>query len=316
MTAFTLALVIALCGVAPQQAATLHRAEPSEARRDASTADGPVITSFEIRGLRSARVEDVESDLRVRAGDPFDAERLEALSFNLRFLLWNCGYLNPRVDEPVVTPSGSGVSVVLTVSEGVRYRLGAVTIHGQRAFSADELVAVIDVRPGEILDFGKFREGVDRIRELYDSRGYADADAQVVPALPDLTPDGTEAIADVDIDIDEGHVFVMGEVTIKGGTDLDVRMIRASISPREGEPFSYRELDRSVKRINEDRGLALDLPDVDVLKDVKARRVNVVINLNGPEERRLAPKEKEDAPVPEAQPEVKRPTLTRRPGPQ
>jgi outer membrane protein assembly factor BamA len=228
--------------------------------------------------------------------------------------LWDRGYLAVQIGDPVVTPSGGGVSVVLTVTEGVQYRLGAITIHGQRAFSAEELASLFDIKQGDILGKSRFEEGMQKIYALYDSRGYIDAEPQMIPAPYDPVPGETEAVVDVDIQIDEGDVFVMGEVTIKGGSDLDAKVIRAAISPREGEPFSYRELERSVTRISEDRGLALDLPDdIDVLTDVKTRRVNVIINLSGPAERRQSPKE--DSALPELQPKVSRPPLTRRPSP-
>jgi outer membrane protein assembly factor BamA len=108
------------------------------------------------------------------------------------------------------------VSVDVTIEQNLQYRLKSLELAGQKAFSAEQLRTLFPIRPGEVFDVGKIREGLDNLRKLYGEHGYIN-----LTPVPDTKPDDAQAVVDLSIDIDEGAQFRVGSIAFSGAGARD-----------------------------------------------------------------------------------------------
>ena len=109
--------------------------------------------------------------------------------------LQNLGYMRPHVSEPtvrVLDPSQRPQTVSVTVQfvEGPRYKVRDIRWHGIKAVSIEQIVAISEVQPGDVLDMSKGRETMDAVLLLYHSIGYRN-----VVIVPE--PEMVEGVAEV-----------------------------------------------------------------------------------------------------------------------
>lgn len=60
---------------------------------------------------------------------------------------------------------------VLCIEEDKQFRGGKLEIRGAKVFPSDTLLAVLELKSGDIVDFSKLRDGLQKIAEMYGSLG-------------------------------------------------------------------------------------------------------------------------------------------------
>lgn len=110
--------------------------------------------------------------------------------------LQTLGYMRPQVSEPTVTVLDprrrpQPVSVGVQFIEGPRYKVRDIRWHGNNAVSIDQIVAISELQPGDILDMSKGRETLEAVLRLYQSIGYRDV---AITDQPQMADDGVEEV--------------------------------------------------------------------------------------------------------------------------
>jgi outer membrane protein assembly factor BamA len=106
--------------------------------------------------------------------------------------------------------------------------LGELQVSGA-VFPADQLRGQVLLHRGELFDVSKIRQGLESIRELYQSKGYID-----VTSEPETTIEEENRIIDVLIKVDEEKQYRVGMVETHG---LDPETERLLKSRLEGQVF-------------------------------------------------------------------------------
>jgi outer membrane protein assembly factor BamA len=133
--------------------------------------------------------------------------------------------------EPVADVAG--VHVFVTVDEGETYKLGKVEIAGPTPLPSGELLRTGDFQTGEVANFDRVKDGLERIRKALRRSGYLDAKVAVDRDVHDA-----EKIVDVAIHIDAGPEYLMGKLTIVG-LDLTAEAeITRMWAVKQGKPFN------------------------------------------------------------------------------
>jgi outer membrane protein insertion porin family len=159
----------------------------------------------------------------------------------------NNGFLYIAVSEPEITisPDKKKLYLKISVSEGDQYRIGALEIEGNSAFSSEELFGQLEIATGLIFDRSALRKDIDKIIDLYMNKGYARAD---INPLVDVN---TKAkTANIVLSITEGGIYRIGRVTITGNYKTRDKVIRREMRLDEGDIFNKQMLTRSYQRIN------------------------------------------------------------------
>jgi outer membrane protein assembly factor BamA len=150
----------------------------------------------------------------------------ELANGTLRTMYQQRGYWRAEFQDPIATvgtgPDGcAGVSVTLRVDEGAPYLWDRAEWRGVSAMTTKELDAALGLKPGDVADVTKMETGLRQVRGAYRHLGYMQQRSTMTPR-PD---DATRRLV-LDVTIEEGPQFRLGELTITGMSDQDADALR------------------------------------------------------------------------------------------
>lgn len=168
------------------------------------------------------------------------------------------GFIDVRC-APILTPSPDNREVLVDfqIEEGplfhvreVKVAYGETDIFDQAAtkvpgvFTAQQLVGLTKIKPGDVYRDGEIRRSIDQIRAAYGKLGYADARIGRrelrVPGQPEV---------DLLYVVDEGQQFKTGLVEIVGNSITRDEVVRRHIELQPDRPLDATALLESEKRI-------------------------------------------------------------------
>ncbi|HTV49005.1 MAG TPA: outer membrane protein assembly factor BamA [Phycisphaerae bacterium] len=168
----------------------------------------------------------------------------------LRTLWTEKGFLDCRTSYSLqFQPDFSSVTVQFIINPGVRYKIGKITIEGNTVYSESELASLVTIKPGMYFDQALLDQAQKSISDHYGVAGYIYC--QVSPSYVYTTQPG---IVDIVFDVTEGQTYHVGQVIIRGNTDVQDHVVRRAIRLYPGEIYNTVERDQSVQRI-QDTGL-------------------------------------------------------------
>lgn len=183
------------------------------------------------------------------------------------------GYVDHKIDEPVVLRQRDGIEVVFRVEEGAQYRVGKVEIGGDLIEEGETLLKKVQLTTGQIFNGGRLRGDISSLSEMYANKGFA-----FVEVEPLTKVDAKEKTVDVALVITRGPPVYFNRVMIAGNTKTRDKVIRREVTAVEQELFSgnkIKESRNSLQRTGyfEDVQLTTKKTDqsdaVDLLVDVK-----------------------------------------------
>ena len=123
------------------------------------------------------------------------------------------GYFKVLAHDPVLRLLGlangkQNILIIASLVEGSQFRLGTLTLQNTAPDHALTISAAIlrdqfHIRDGELFNVSEIRAGLNRVRELYGTRGYAKTRAE-----PELKIDDASQLIDFIVHIDEGSLSV------------------------------------------------------------------------------------------------------------
>ncbi len=137
---------------------------------------------------------------------------VDELSERVRFKLRDKGYELVEVGTPQITrvrptQSACEADVSFAVRTGNQYRLGGITFTGDSVFSTDQLRAQFHVDDGAIFNTTEIAKGLENLKELYGTEGYAN-----FGAIPTQQYDKSRHTISLAVDIDRGFPVTFGKL--------------------------------------------------------------------------------------------------------
>lgn len=192
----------------------------------------------------------------------------------LRDFYQNHGYVDVRIGDPTITrkEGSSKVTVTFPIQEGPQYHVASIAVAGTRLFTAQEIGAALRLKEGSIYSPEEVQKDVKKIRDIYGSRGYVDA--QVVPVS---TPASGHLYA-ITFRVDEGSQSYVNRVNITGNTRTKDKVIRRELALGPGDLYNSVYAEASKQRLQNlnyfDR---VDVFSSDTYDPAK-KDLNVVVN--------------------------------------
>lgn len=206
------------------------------------------LVSIELTGNKFFDQETLRRQLHlVRVGEPYVSEKLAAdVETNVVLFLKENGFMQCEVTwEERSFPDGS-VGVRIKVVEGLQYRLSKLELKGVKAFTTEEMAGQFHLRPGDVLNFGEVKRGLERIRRMYSDKGFID-----FSYIPELNFNSATQRADMTFTFQEGIRYRIAYVGIVGcGDQEEEDRVRATIGLRPGDFFQVSALEAAVAAIN------------------------------------------------------------------
>jgi outer membrane protein assembly factor BamA len=170
-----------------------------------------------------------------------------------------------------------GLKVTVTVDEGEVYSLGKVEIAGSPPLDPDLLLRAGDFKKGDIANFDRAGEGLERIRTALAHAGYLDARVTTSRAIDDA-----KKTVDVTVAVDAGQMFKMGKLEIEGLDLVAEAEMRKIWTLKEDSPFDPDYPDFFLKRVR-DEGMFdnLGATRAEAKRHEKERTVDVTLTFRG-----------------------------------
>jgi len=147
------------------------------------------------------------------------------------------GYWRAEFRDPIATlgtapDACAGVIVTLRVDEGAPYMWDRAEWRGVSAITTNELDAALGLKPGDVADLTKIETGLHQVRAAYRHLGYVQQRSTMTPK----PHDATRRLV-LDVTVEEGPQFRLGELTISGLGDQDADALRKKWTLKAGDVY-------------------------------------------------------------------------------
>jgi outer membrane protein insertion porin family len=240
----------------------------------------PAVALIYFKGNTVVPTAKLQDAIQPAVGMPYTEDRFrEALNASVRAIYEARGRV--RVSFPTIKTESNkdvtGLNVTITVDEGEVYNLGKVNIDGPTPLKPEELLHEGDFKGGDVANFDKVNDGIDRMKKALKHAGYMNADVTMRRAIND-----DKRIVDLTLWVEAGTQFTMRKLTIVG-LDLEAEAeINRIWTMKPGKPFNPDYPDMFLKTVKEE-GLFDNLgkTKADVKINEQEHTADVTLTFNG-----------------------------------
>ena len=163
----------------------------------------------------------------------------------LRDFYHNNGYIDMDIRGSHIERVGTKWIIIrIDLFEGAQYKVGAVTIEGNKLFPTTELEKCLKMTSGKIFTPKDMLADQKALADYYGARGYLDTDVRPVRA-----PNVETGRIDMTYAIHEGELTYIEKIDIRGNTKTKDKVIRRELAVRPGEIYDTVRVERSEERL-------------------------------------------------------------------
>ncbi len=181
--------------------------------------------------------------------DEYDPARINFDKELLRQYYLKNGYADFEIKNVAteLSPDRSSFFLTFTISEGVRYRVGKVTINSQlRGVEGESLRKDLQFDVGDWYDGGAVGRTADAMETDVRDRGIS-----FVEVKPDVTRDREKHIINLVFNVDEGPRVYVERIDITGNVRTKDKVIRREFRVAEGDAYNAEAVRRSRQRLQD-----------------------------------------------------------------
>ena len=134
--------------------------------------------------------------------------------------------------------------ITIDLYEGSQYKVGSVTIEGNKLFPTPDLEKHLKMTSGKTFTPTAMAADQKALEDYYGGRGYLDTSARPIRA-----PNVETGRIDMTYSIHEGELTYIEKVEIRGNTKTKDKVIRRELAVNPGEIYDTVRVDRSVERL-------------------------------------------------------------------
>jgi outer membrane protein insertion porin family len=184
----------------------------------------PSIESFELKGNKDIKTEDLTKSLRnvgLATGKTFDRSVLEDVKQFLTDQYNGRGKYGVKIDTKVEDMPGNRVRVKIEIVEGKRARIRQINVVGNKVYSDKDIVEDFELKTPNWLSWYKQNDryakealqgDLEKLRSYYMDRGYANFDIESTQVA--IAPEKDDIF--ITVNVSEGQVFKLGEIKLAG----------------------------------------------------------------------------------------------------
>ncbi len=176
----------------------------------------------------------------------FKQEAFERDIAALKFLYWNMGYIQVKVDRPLITVTADKKSIYVTfhINEGEQYSIGEVDFSGDLLFSKSELLESTKIKDNGIFSVEVMQKDIADLQAKYGDLGYAYTN--VIPHYDVVEKD---KIVNLRFDFEKGNKVYFGTINVVNNTKTRDKVVRREMKIREGELYNETRKRKSQENI-------------------------------------------------------------------
>jgi len=209
-----------------------------------------VINQIVFEGNAAFRENKLKAAMKSKVDDMLNMAILAQDMTDIKDLYVKKGYPLVEVNYEIdMNKAENKARIIIKINEKTRVKITRVDIAGNKAIKSGVIRKMLGTKPAWLFNAGVFKDDVlqddvDRIRSLYDDKGYLDV--RVDPQV-DFSEDRKTIV--VDFNITEGKQYMVGAVVVTGDILLPEKDVRAKIMIKPGKPFSNKSLRMDLAEI-------------------------------------------------------------------
>jgi outer membrane protein insertion porin family len=218
----------------------------------------PIVEEITFSKLKYFGKSTLISKIKTQVGKFLDKKSLNDDVNTIEDLYFKKGLTQAKVEvESFLDEATNKATLHFIVREGFRVKIKKINILGNTVYKDGRLIKVVKSRPAWLFNSGYYKEDVmmedmDRLQAFYEKNGYIDAKATFqVEQL-------RSGLVNVDVTVDEGKRYYVGDISVKGNAVLTEGEILGSMKDiKKGRIFSKQKLAddvANVKSLYFDRG--------------------------------------------------------------
>ncbi len=165
----------------------------------------------------------------------FKQEAFERDMQVLKYMYWNLGYVQVKIDRPLVTVTPDKKSIYITyhIEEGEQYSVGEVDFAGDLLFPKSELMSEIKIKDNGIFAVDVMQKDIADLQAKYGDLGYAFANV-----IPRYAFHEREKKVDLVFEFEKGQKVYFGTFSVIGNSKTRDKVLRRELKIREGELYN------------------------------------------------------------------------------
>jgi outer membrane protein insertion porin family len=153
----------------------------------------------------------------------------------LKYIYWNQGFLQVKIDRPLVTVTPDKKSIYITyhIEEGEQYYVGEVDFAGDLLFAKSELFDVVKIKDNGIFSVEVMRKDITDLQAKYGDLGYAFANV-----IPRYNFRDSDRKVDLVFEFEKGNKVYFGDIIVSGNSKTRDKVVRRELKIEEGELYN------------------------------------------------------------------------------
>lgn len=218
----------------------------------------PRIRDVQVVGNRAFSEKELKSKIETNRYiwlfDPgsLSRQRLQQDTDILRQFYMDRGYLDARVFRQIsLSDDWQSAVIRFVVEENEQYTVGDITFENNTQFSDAALIEAMALKRGEVYSAPAVREAVESIYDLYGKVGYLSVQEGGMTAVNiQRVFDPDEPRVNLNVRIEEGERYLVGEVLIRGNRRTQEHVVRREIRNIEpGRPYDRTGIAQTENRL-------------------------------------------------------------------
>lgn len=214
----------------------------------------PVIGDILFTGNKAFRAGKLKGSMKSKPNDMLNLALLTQDIADIKVMYVKKGYPLAEVNYTIdMDKANNKATINISIEEKTRVKVTSVKIVGNKAIKSGDIQKAMSTKPASWILFRSgvfkddvFQDDIDNIKGMYDDKGYLDV--EVNPVM-DYKNDGTTL--DIIIDINEGKLYTVGELSVTGNLVMPEKDVMSKISSKPGKPFSVRMVRNDVNSIRQ-----------------------------------------------------------------
>jgi outer membrane protein insertion porin family len=176
----------------------------------------------------------------------FKQEAFERDIAALKYIYWNLGYIQVKVDRPLitVTPDKKSIYITYHIEEGEQYNVGEIDFSGDLLFEKSELLQTVQIKDNEIFSVEVMQKDIADLQAKYGDLGYAFANV-----IPRYDVVDKERRVNLRFDFEKGSKVYFGTINVVNNSKTRDKVVRRELKIREGELYNETRKRQSQENI-------------------------------------------------------------------
>lgn len=178
-----------------------------------------------------------------------DEDKIESDINTIRDVYVSKGWLDARVSRSIeYSPDKKRITVRFVINEGPHYKVGTVTISGNKVFSTADIRSDMALQPGDFVERNRAEASRRHIEDRYGHEGYIYQKVTLNTTYADQP-----GIANISVEITEGLPYAAGRIIVRGNPEVQDRVVRRQIRIYPDQTYDTVLVRKSIDRLKATR---------------------------------------------------------------